>query len=305
MHRNNPRGKGRQELISLFKENKNLFTVCSFGYSNDNPDYAPPEEFTEEQKENQLGFSDLIPDENTNYIRRQLLFYDPDFLPSPCNTPNSFSLKLAFEFLSLKGIRPLEFNNEQLQLGKVILKPLLNRTGAYQKLGESDQILINYRSGVLAPILTLEKVLEETIDDNLVMGRVVLIGYADSSSKDSFNTPYGEMPGVFIHAHMVSQIISAVMDKRPLLSVLPQWNGLQWGDGICIFVCSCTGGLLALFLRKTSYLVFAISITSTAAYYFCLSILIQGFWLPLLPSLLSLFVTGFCIFITISLKDSQ
>lgn len=307
MHRNKPRGKGRQQLISLFKENKNLFTVCSFGYSNDNLDYAPPEEFTEEQKENQLGFSDLIPDKNTDYIRRQLLSYDPSFSPSPCKTPYSFSFQLAFRFLYFEGIKPLELNqNNEWQFGKVILKPLKNRTGAYQKLKESDQILINYRSGKLAPILTLEKVLEGKIDNSLVKGRVVFIGYADSSSKDSFNTPYGEMPGVFIHAHMVSQIIGAVMDKRPFLGVLPQWKGIQWGDGVCVLVCSFTGGLLALFLRKSLYLLFAICIVSIILLYqICLIILIQGYWLPFLPSLLSLLTTGFCVFINAYFQDSQ
>ncbi|MBE9209703.1 CHASE2 domain-containing protein [Nostoc sp. LEGE 06077] len=294
IHRNKPRGQGRQQLISIFKKNKNFFTVCSFSNSNDNSDYAPPQELTEEQKIKQLGFSDFFPDENTNLIRRQLLSYEPSFSPSPCKTPYSFSFQLVFWFLSFEGIKPLELNqNNEWQFGKVILKSLGNRSGGYQKLGESDQILINYRSGELAPIVTLEKVLEGKIDNSLVKERVVLIGYADSSSKDWFDTPYGEKPGVYIHAYMVSQIISAVMDQRPLLAVLPQWKGIQWGDGIFVLICSFTGGLLGLLLRKLLYLLFAIFIVAFILYQICLIILIQGYWLPFLPSLLSLLITGF------------
>ncbi|GAB1544799.1 hypothetical protein NUACC21_74750 [Scytonema sp. NUACC21] len=295
IHRNKPRGKGRQELISLFQKNKNLFAVCSFGISNNNSDYAPPQELTEEQKINQLGFSDVFPDQNTNFIRRQLLSYEPSFFPSPCKTPYSFSFQLAFQFLSFEGIKPLELNhNYEWQFGKVLLKPMGNRTGAYQNLGESDQILINYRSDELAQFVTLEKVLEGKIDNSLVKGRVVLIGYADSMSKDWFDTPYGKQPGVYIHGHMVSQIISAVMDQRPLLAILPHWKGVQWGDGICVFICSFAGGLLALLLRKLLHLVFAICIASLILYQICLIIFIQGYWLPFLPLIVSLLVTGFC-----------
>ncbi len=53
------------------------------------------------------------------------------------------------------------------------------------------------------------------------------------------------MPGVWIHTQMVSQILSAVIDKRPLLWVLPQWQGIQWGDAIFVWLVAVTGGLLA------------------------------------------------------------
>jgi CHASE2 domain-containing sensor protein len=72
---------------------------------------------------------------------------------------------------------------------------------------------------------------------NLVKGRIVLIGTTAESFKDSFPTSYRasqrsqKMPGVMIQAHMVSQIINAVLEQRPLLWWWPSWGELS-GFGV-------------------------------------------------------------------------
>jgi CHASE2 domain-containing sensor protein len=322
MHRWQARGAGRSDLISRFEQNQNFFTVCASGSSD--PNYAPPPEFSEEQLRNQVGFSDLVVDssnskdrrirgdlvvgeqlsDTSRTVRRQLLSYDPSLSPSPssCSTPYSFSFQLAFRFLYEAKIQPMEVNrNQEWQFGTVVFHKLAARFGGYQHLdGQSSQIMINYRSNPAGQGVTLKQVLSGQVNRNWVKDKVVLVGYTAPVARDNFETPYGEMVGIWVHAHMVSQILSAVLDKRMLVWVLPQWGEFQWGDTLWVFAWSITGGLLAWRLRWRSlwegksllYLGLAGGGATLVLYQVCLVILAQGGWMPLIPSALALFSTG-------------
>jgi CHASE2 domain-containing sensor protein len=322
MHRYRARGAGRSDLISRFEKNQNLFIVCASGSSDAN--YAPPPEFSEQQLRNQVGFSDLVvdssnpkdrrirgdlvvgeqPSDTSRTVRRQLLSYDPSLSPTPssCSTPYSFSFQLAFRFLYEEKIQPMEVNsNQEWQFGTVVFHKLAARFGGYQHLdGQSSQIMINYRSNPAGQRVTLKQVLSGEVNRNWVKDKVVLVGYTAPVARDNFDTPYGEMAGIWVHAHMVSQILSAVINKRLLVWVLPQWGGFQWGDTLWVFAWSITGGLLAWRLRWRSlsfgesllYLGLAGGAATLVLYQVCLVILTQGGWMPLVPSALALFSTG-------------
>jgi CHASE2 domain-containing sensor protein len=316
MHRSRSRGAGRVDLIRRFKQNQNFFTVCASGSSE--PNYAPPPEFSQQQLSSQVGFSDLVVDgsspedrsvrsdlmvgeqlEGTSRtVRRQLLSYDPSLSPSPasCSTPYSFSFQLAFRFLHKASIRPMVVNkNEEWQFGTVVFEKLATRFGGYQHLdGQSSQIIINYRSNQPGQRVTLQQVLSGQVNRNWVKDRVVLIGYTAPVARDTFETPYGQMAGIWVHAHMVSQILSVVLDERPLVWVLPQWGSFQWGDTLWVLAWSLTGGLLAWSLRSRSrlYLLLAGGAATLVLYQICLAILTQGGWMPLIPSVLALLSTG-------------
>jgi CHASE2 domain-containing sensor protein len=322
MHRYQSRGAGRSDLISRFEQKQNFFTVCASGSSDSN--YAPPPEFSEQQLRNQVGFSDVVvdssnskdrrvrgdlvvgeqPEDTSRTVRRQLLSYDPSLSPSPssCSTPYSFSFQLAFRFLYEEKIQPMEVNsNEEWQFGTVVFHRLAARFGGYQHLdGQSSQIMLNYRSNQPGQRVTLKQVLSGQLDSNLVKNRVVLIGYTAPVARDYFETPDGQRAGIWVHAHMVSQILSAVLDKRPLVWVLPQWGEFQWGDTLWVFAWSITGGMLAWRLRWRSlsfresvlYLGLAGGAATLVLYQVCLVILTQGGWMPLIPSALALLSTG-------------
>ena len=166
-------------------------------------------------------------------VRRQLLSYNTKRFPSSCPSPFSLSFQLAYRFIYQENIQPIIQDNDNWKFGQVILKSLAPQTGAYQKLGESDQILLNYRANLRpAQKVTLTELIEGRVSRNLIKDKVVLIGVNDPRGKEEVDTPYGRMPTVWVHAQMVSQILSAVIDKpnRPLLWVLPQWSFMQWGD---------------------------------------------------------------------------
>ncbi|MEA5516755.1 CHASE2 domain-containing protein [Nodularia sp. UHCC 0506] len=312
LHRYQVRQPGREDFIQHFLENKNIFTVCSFGSYND-INYLPPQELIKNNLNSQIGFSDLVvdskkhkntradlivkqPDDENIVIRRQLLSYEPSLLSSPsnCSTPYSFSFRIAFRFLYQEGIKGIINKNEEFQFKSVILKKLPSHFGGYQNLdGQINQIMINYRSQTPGQRVRLKKVLQGDIDPLLVKNKIVLIGYTADSARDNFNTPLTrKMPGVWIHAHQVSQIISAVMEERPLIWVLPKWREFQWGDILWILVWSILGGLLAWILSKSPlYLGLSIICMIWILYRICLFSINQGLWLPLIPSLLSLLVT--------------
>ncbi len=142
----------------------------------------------------------------------------------------------------------------------------------------------------------LSNSLDSQIAD-LVQDRIVLIGVAEKS-KDSHPTPYSKgrwsekMPGVKIHAHAIAQILSAVQGERPLLWWWPEWVEILW-----ITSWSIVGGLLfwcwrEFFEPRTLYLVLAVSIALGILSGLCFFILLQGGWVPLVPSAFTLVATS-------------
>jgi CHASE2 domain-containing sensor protein len=136
-----------------------------------------------------------------------------------------------------------------------------------------------------------------------VKGRVVLIGVAASSIQDYHDTPYGRRRGLEVHAHLVSQILSAVEDRRPLIWWLP-----QWGDALWVWGWSLTGGILIWQVRLSNVgkarsslrLVLTLSISVAVLYGLCWVFLIQGGWLPFVPAALALVITSGAIAIDLS-----
>jgi CHASE2 domain-containing sensor protein len=312
MHRSQARGKSQPSLTQLFEQSQKLFMVCSF--SSQDKSHAPPPVSSPEKLTHQMGFSDLLVDgpslvkrgnrsdlvvgeqplSDNLTVRRQLLSYDPSLQPvlSSCVSPYSLSFQLAFQFLDIEKIQPLEVNaNQEWQFGPVTFPELTPRFGGYQGLdGNSSQILINYRANQPGSRASLSQVLSGQVDPRFIQNQVVLIGYTAPVARDFFKTPYGSMSGVWIHAHMVSQKLSSVLDRRSLIWTLPQWRSLQWGDLVCIFAWSIGGGLLVWGLESKPrwWLGLALAVVVWVLYQLCLVALIYGCWLPLLPSTVAL-----------------
>ncbi|MBE9164429.1 CHASE2 domain-containing protein [Tychonema sp. LEGE 06208] len=311
MHRNSPKEPGRKDLIALFQKNPNLIAVCTY---NARKITEPPPELLQSKLENQIGFINLPPDEARDNkgrsIRRQLLSYHPNLsnFKDSCKAPNSLSFLLAARFLENQGIRLEKNQNEEWVIGGVTFKRLASRTGGYQPLKEPkvSQVLLNYRANPKPAFkVTLQEVLSGKIDPDLVKGKIVLIGHTSEVSETEFDTPYGKMPAVWIHAHMVSQILSAVIDKRPLLWILPQWDRFQWGDAVFVWLAAVTGGLLAWRWRSPLLLTIASGAMIFVLYQVSLIILILGGWMPLVPAVLALVTTGGMLFVYDRSSQSQ
>lgn len=293
IYREDPVDPKYPDLATHLRQNEHFIAVCKGSDPKDNdPGIKPPPETPTKR----LGFSDFVVDPD-GIVRRHLLAMTSDDPATPCTTPYAFSVQLAFRYLAAKGILPKYTPEGFLQFGNVVFKPLQAHTGGYQGVNDfGHQVLLNYRSPHnIAAQVNLTEVLKGSINPNSVKDRIVLIGTTANSFKDYWFTPYSngrgsdqQMPGVLVQAQMVSQILSAVQDQRPLLWVWPNWGEFFW-----VWGWSLIGGMLAWRLRSPLHLGLAVGATLGSLYGLCFLLLeLSSCWVPLVPSVLALVVTG-------------
>jgi CHASE2 domain-containing sensor protein/class 3 adenylate cyclase len=274
-------------LAQRLRQTDNFITICKVSdRASGDPGIPPSPEIPPER----LGFSDFVYDPDGK-VRRHLLTMTPE-PTSPCTTTASFNLQLVARYLAAEGIQASWTDEGNLQLGSLVLQRLQLRTGGYQRVDTGgNQILLNYRHpDRLATQVTLGDVLDDRVNPDIFKDRIVLIGTTARSFGDFWFTPYSpntnsqsQTPGVMLQAQMVSQLLSAVLDKRPLLWVLPQWGEMMW-----IWAWSCAGGLLVWgWLRLGRSKPGAIVSAGILVVILCgsswLAFVGRGGWLPLVP----------------------
>jgi adenylate cyclase len=294
---------GRAELLNQLQQSDRLITVCKVSASND-PGFPPPPGVEPES----VGFSDLVIDPGGT-LRRSLLVVVPPLPESGVplvshlcsqpttsdNQPNtllSFGFQLALTYLAEEGIQPELTEADELKLGSTLLPRLQPTSGGYQNADASGyQIMLDYRSpDRVAPQVSLTDVLADRVKPELIRDRIVLIGYTTPQAKDEFYTPYSagatdsqKMPGVVVHAQSVSQILSAVLEGRPLLWY---WSNAQ--EGIWIFGWAVVGGVVAWYVRHPLKFGGAIAIAGGIIYGTCFLLFLRGGWIPLVPGAIAL-----------------
>ncbi|MEM1256349.1 MAG: CHASE2 domain-containing protein [Cyanobacteria bacterium P01_H01_bin.21] len=314
-----------KKLKELF-QSSNLLAVCKVIY--DGRDTPPPPGVSSEQ----VGFSDFLPDSD-DVLRRQLLAFDTD-TESRCKAEKSFSLLLAEHYLEEihniqiesnknkvdeTSICPIQFSNG------VILQALQANTGGYhgysnvvdnpsqdKQLFDGCQLLLNYwnyweednhgEGTRTYRTFSLEEFLATDFSnkDTDYTNRIVLIGVDRSDGVgDNWRTPYKherKMPGVIIHAQMISQILNAALEEKDaLIWVLPQWM-----DSLLILGFALLGGGLAwwfLPLRQLGIIQLGIIVVLTGGSVFIISVVAFQFngWIPLMPHFLALSATSSCV----------
>lgn len=291
IYRDVPIGEGHVKLLNYLSKNKQIFSTCRMQEPNSknarNQGVRPPRTVPESQ----LGFNDFQVDRDGR-IRVQLLTQTPD--PTDlCKTDRSLSFTLAFNYLKSEKPVPFEPTEEDEYIrftnSKAKLRLLQPYSGGYQRESMGGfQTLLNYRSSqTIAPRMSLAHLLKIQQVNPKLKDRLVFIGYTAESGRDIYSTSIAsKMPGVDIHAHMTSQILSAVLDNRPLL-----WTWPWWGDALWIFGWSLAGSLLVWAVQKPLRLVICQGILVIILPAICLVILVQGGWMPLIPSLLGLTLT--------------
>lgn len=151
------------------------------------------------------------------------------------------------------------------------------------------QILLNYRSGGIAEQITLGQVLQGKFKPDLFKDKVVLIGTDALSTRDYLLTPYSqgttphkEVPGIIIQTEMVSQILSAVLDERPLLWFLP-----VWGEAIWIWSWSVIAGIVVLYCSQRLQFALFVAAILLALSGCCFVLLLSGACVPFIPPVLA------------------
>ncbi|MBE9004175.1 CHASE2 domain-containing protein [Fortiea sp. LEGE XX443] len=278
------------DLILRLQKTANLIGVCKGSDSTVmTKGIEPPPEIPKKRQ----GFSDFIRDTD-GVVRRHLMFFTPE-TASLCTADYAFSTQLAFRYLLPLGIEPKFTPQGNLQLGNTVFPRLSSRSGGYQGIdANGGQTLLNYRAAKkIAETVTLTQILSSPMNSDVIKDRIILIGVkARGDFPDYWATPYGsrldvQTPGVLVQAQMISQILSAVLNKRPLLTVWSYWFEFIW-----IWSWSVVGGLLAWRWRWLPMLALAVGIISGVLYLLCLSLLIWGIWVPFVPSALLLVGTA-------------
>lgn len=301
VYRDFPTNAMSAQLVAALEQQPNFFGICKVDDPEANyPEIAPLPFLSSDR----LGFSDVVTDAD-HVLRRHLLFMDR--VPgASCNTPYALSTRLAFHYLNIEGIVPRYTPQGNLQLGEQIFSRLHKHTSGYQRVDTAGyQILLNYRvsqsSLSPAPTVTLADVLAGRLQPEDVRDRIVLIGVTAPSSKDYLDTPYGQkIPGVFIQAQLLSQLISAVEDGRKPITVWvwPAEFFWIWGwaviGGVIVWRCSSRIWLLGLQGAALG-----------ALGMLCFYGLTQSAWVPLVPTAMGFMITSGSIALMISNQEPK
>lgn len=284
LYRNIPQPPGHQALLKQLQA-PNIITINKHGDTN--TEGVPPIPGVTKER---IGFNDFVIDPD-GAVRRNFMyaFQGKDQF-------YSFSLRLAISYLAQQGTS-VKVEPDRLQLGKTVFVPLDANSGGYQNsdAGIGYQVLLSYRSANhVARQVTLTQVLNGSLDPAWVKNKVVLIGSTAPSIKDLFFTPYSAaeranpgMPGVLLHAQLVSQILSTVLDHRPLF-----WFWSQSGEALWVWAWSLVGGVIAWRLQHPLSLGLAGTAGFCGLFSICFGIFTQAGWIPLIPPALALVATS-------------
>ncbi|MBD2181945.1 EAL domain-containing protein [Planktothrix sp. FACHB-1355] len=282
LYRDLPQPPGHAELLKQLQA-PNIIAISKLE-SNDSRNVPPPPGVPKER----IGFNDLVLDPD-GVIRRNLMY-----AYTKADKFYSFSLRVSLSYLKDKNLDFKVYSNS-LQLGQKTFLRLKPYSGGYQNIGaQGYQILLNYRGRKVARQVNLTQVLNGSIQKEWVKDKVVLIGTTAPSEKDLFFTPYNAidrqeaaMPGVLVHGQMVSQILSTVLDDRPLF-----WFWPQWAEALWIWGWSLVGGILVWRFRHPLSLAIAATVAVAGLFVVWFICFTHAVWIPFLVPTLALVTTG-------------
>ncbi len=291
-------------LAANLHNQNNIISTCVFS-SLGRDEIPPPPNFPIDN----VGFSDVVADnENDQILRRTLLFANST--DKKCTTSFAFGALIAINYLEKQGIEYQFTNKGEFQLGKTLIPRLQPNSGGYQHLDAGGyQILLNYHHpNSLADQVTLKDVLSGQVNPNLIKDRLVIIGAtAANLTPGGFYTPYStlpdqpaRMPALFIHAQIASQLISTVLDGRPLIWYWPDWAELIWMWG-----WSLLGGIIAWRWQNPLLLLVVGGTTLLGLVAICVALFLQAGWVPLIPSALTLVISSICVIAYTSYQNQR
>ncbi|MEM7061574.1 MAG: CHASE2 domain-containing protein [Cyanobacteria bacterium P01_B01_bin.77] len=257
---------------------------------------------------NRLGFSDFIDDTDSTVRRFLVAINRPS--DSLCHTNHSFAAIIAGQYLNLVETNDTDVfwqnDKDQFQLAQVRFPRLNPRSGGY-KLNDFGgyQLPLHYRHlpqvEDIAETYTVSELLRGDFEGERIRDRIVLIGTTDLSfgvgdieERDFWKTPYTTSerledmtPGVFIQAHIVSQLISAVEDGRPSITT---WN--EWIESGWIILWAAVGGGLGWYFTSTRFWLTLLSAEVGLSLISWSLLAIPALWVPYVPAVVTFTATA-------------
>ncbi|WP_019500571.1 CHASE2 domain-containing protein [Pseudanabaena sp. PCC 6802] len=296
-----PVDPGRRDLYQTFSTTPNLFGVekvpdrDTFGKAALNERINPPPVL---KRLKQVAAANLVFDSDAKVRRGLLSLESPD--------TNEFLLGLGLQTALVylakedKVPHPEAINPERFE----------SNDGGYVNADRGGhQILINYRRGE-QPFRTVSMldVMNDRIPKDLMRNRIVFVGVTAISLKDTFITPLdfgSQTPGVVIHAHIASQLLSGVLGDRAFiktwsepmewlwiivwtfLGAAPVWVGRHGNTKTSQDRESKLKGLTAMMLTSTNVLSpLSLILLAGTLIGSCYIAFLGGWWIPLVPALM-------------------
>ena len=261
----------------------NLIAIETVG-SIPGPPGVPPE---------RVGFNDVLLDSD-GIVRRNLMSGTVKG-----EQLYSFALRISLTYLTDQEV-PLAIKEGILQIGRAQFKRLTSTSGGYQFLDDAGhQVMLQYRPAVpVARQISLTQVLEGNFQPEWIQDKVVLIGATADSANDSFLTPFTRAnnyealtSGVILHAHMLSQFLSIILDNQKPIWFLPDWVEIFW-----MLAWVTAGSILGWRLRHplsfSAWNITAIASLGLLSY----GAFLRAMWLPTISPLLGVIISqGFVI----------
>ncbi|MHC5855995.1 sensor histidine kinase [Nostoc sp.] len=283
-----PQEPGHKELVKTFTEIKNLIAVDKVLPDRSGSTFNPPPNLPQKQ----IGFTDAVIDTDGKQ-RRSLLATSNLQGEWKC----SFTLKLAETYLKTKNIHLENVDSDPygMRFNATKLPRLQPNLGEYiQADTGGSQILINFRNRRKPfHVVSLTEIQNGKINSDWIRGKIVLIGMTSPSAKDYVNSSAinsenaALIYGVEIQAHVVSQLVSAVLDNRPMINVLADGWEYLWIIGWGMLGLSL-GRVILNPLKMFLY----ITIATICLILICYGLIIIGWWIPIVPAFFTLVFNG-------------
>ena len=285
LFKNVPVEPGSEELAQVLRNNSNIIGIEKILPPGEIPPHKslPPE---------QVGFADLRIDGDSK--NRRYLLYTPS-LKNIDEDKYSLGLQLVTQYFSAEGIDLETGINDPnaIMISSKELPRITKNFGGYININDGGlTILINFRNSRKPfHVVSLRDVLNNKVDAKLLRDRIILIGNRNTSAGDDFYTSAlpssrlgGHIYGVDYHAHAVSEILSYVIDSRPMLS--------SWGD-VSEYIWIVIWGFVPIILGRITQTVWtnllSVAVVGISLLGFGYVMLwLWGIWIPIAPNLLIL-----------------
>ena len=288
IYRDIPVEPGHTDLNRVLVEHPQIITVTKLGGGTVAGIPPPPALAGTEQ----VAFNDILIDSD-GIVRRGLLFQEAGE-----QTAYAFALRLALLFLAEEGVgaQPDPENPEQLRLGTTTLRRFGPNDGGYVRADAGGyQILVDFHRGhSQTTSFSLTALLTGQVPPEAIRNKIVLFGVTAESVPDLFHTPFSSgndtgrmIPGVAVHAHIISQFLGAALEGRRPIATPSESQEWLW-----TILWGLLGAVLGAWMRSPWRLAL-----SSAGGLCVLGIMVviafaQGWWIPLVPPSLAWVLSG-------------
>jgi adenylate cyclase len=301
IYRNFPIPPGEDALISFFQSTPHLIGVEKIGGTP-----VPPSPTL--AASGQVALADLVLDYDGT-VRRALLTTRHQGKPKW-----TLGAAAALAYLKQAGIEIDASQPTELTLTNGVRYPRLRPSdGGYSQVdARAYQILLNYRGPDDSfETVSIQEVLAGQVSADLIRDRIVMIGSIAPSLNDFVYSPYrrsvvtgtSQSPGVLVHAHIASQMMSTALDGRPLIR---SWS--TTAEWLWVYLWCALGSGLILLTRWpnhnsfTAFMIIILPVLGLGTGVLLINGLffIYGWWVPSVPALLGILLSA-----TISLTSSN